>query len=75
MSKPPIAAKEIQISHNGTIFTIQVTLVEESTQVPPPSSQSVDTLKIVTVVTSAADGDNKGENMLMLMMKHDENMT
>ena len=35
MSKPPIVAKEIQISHNDTIFTIQVTLVEESTQVPP----------------------------------------
>ena len=27
MSKPPIVAKEIQISHNGMIFTIQVTLV------------------------------------------------
>ena len=32
MSRPPIVAKEIQISHNGTIFTIQVTLVGESTQ-------------------------------------------
>jgi hypothetical protein len=42
----------------------QVTLIEEGTQVPPPSPQLVDTLKIVTVVTSAADGDNKGENML-----------
>ena len=28
MSRPPVVAKEIQISHNGTIFTIQVTLVE-----------------------------------------------
>ena len=64
MSRSPIVAKEIKISHNSTIFTIQVTLVEESTQVPPPSPQLVDTLKIVTVVTSAADGDNKGENML-----------
>ena len=65
MSRPPIVAKEIRISHNGTIFTIQVTLFEESAQVPPPSPQLVDTLKIVTVVTSAADGDNKGENMLL----------
>ena len=64
MSRPPIVDKEIQISHNGTIFTIKVTLVEESIQVPPPSPQPVDTLKIVTVVTLAADGDNKGENML-----------
>ena len=32
MSRPPLVAKEIQISHNGTTFTIQVTLVEESTQ-------------------------------------------
>ena len=64
MSKPPIVAKEIQISYNGIIFTIQVTLFEESAQVPPTSPQPVDTLKIVTVVTSAADGDNKGENML-----------
>lgn len=42
----------------------QATLIEEGTQVPPPSPQPVDTLKIVNVVTSAADGDNKGENML-----------
>ncbi len=27
MSRPPIVAKEIQTRHNGTIFTIQVTLV------------------------------------------------
>ncbi len=47
MSKPPIVAKEIQICHNGIIFTIQVTLFEESAQVPPPSPQPVDTLKIV----------------------------
>jgi hypothetical protein len=52
MSRPPIVDKEIQISHNGTIFTIKVTLVEESIQVPPPSPQPVDTLKIVTVVSS-----------------------
>ena len=44
MSRPPIVAKEIQINHNGTIFTIQVTLVEESTQVRPSSPQPVDTL-------------------------------
>ena len=56
MSMPPIVAKEIKISHNSTIFTIQVTLVEESTQVPPPSPQLVDTLKIVTVVTSFLSG-------------------
>ena len=65
MSKPPIVAKEIQICHNGIIFTIQVTLIEAGTQVPPSSPQPVDTLKIVNVVTSAADGDNKGENMLL----------
>ena len=47
MSRPPIVAKEIQISYNGIIFTIQVTLVEESAQIPPPSPQPVDTLKIV----------------------------
>jgi hypothetical protein len=47
MSGPPIVDNEIQISHNDTVFTIQVTLVEESTQVPPPSTQPVDTLKIV----------------------------
>ena len=64
MSRPPKVAKEIQISHNGTIFTIQVKLFEESAQVPPPSPQPIDTLKIVTIVTSAADGDNKGKNML-----------
>ena len=29
MSRPPIVAKEIQIYHNGIIFTIQVPLVEE----------------------------------------------
>jgi hypothetical protein len=52
----------------------QVTLIEEGTQVPPPSPQPVDTLKIVTVITSAADGDNKGKICLMLM-KHNENMT
>jgi hypothetical protein len=52
----------------------QVTLIEEGTQVPPSSPQLVDTLKIVTVVTSAADGDNKGKICLMLM-KHNENMT
>ncbi|MGB8085795.1 MAG: hypothetical protein WCF07_05860, partial [Nitrososphaeraceae archaeon] len=56
MSRPPIVAKEIQISHNDTIFTNQVTLVGESTQVPPPSPQLVDTLKIVTVVTSFLSG-------------------
>ena len=74
MSRPPIVAKEIQISHNGTIFTIQVTLVEESTQVPPSSPQPVDTLKIVTVVTSAADVITKGKICLMLR-KHNENIT
>jgi hypothetical protein len=42
----------------------QVILIEEGIKVPPPSPQPVDTLKIVNVVTSAADGDNKGENML-----------
>ena len=42
----------------------QVKLIEEGTQVSPPSPQPVDTLKIVNVVTSAADADNKGENML-----------
>ena len=56
MSRPPTVAKEIQISHNDTIFTNQVTLVGESTQVPPPSPQLVDTLKIVTVVTSFLSG-------------------
>ena len=65
MSKPPIVAKDIQICHNGIIFTIQVTLVEEGSQVPPSSPQPVDTLKIVNVVTSAEDGDNKGKNMLL----------
>ena len=45
MSKPPIVAKEIQICHNGIIFTIQVTLFEESARIPPPSPQPVDTLK------------------------------
>jgi hypothetical protein len=69
MSKPPIVAKEIQISHNGTIFTIQVTLIEEGTQVPPPSPQPVEmsSLQQQTVIT-------KGKICLMLM-KHAENMT
>jgi hypothetical protein len=45
MSGPPIVDNEIQISHNDTVFTIQVTLVEDSST--STIHTPVDTLKIV----------------------------
>lgn len=57
--------KDVEISHQGLVFRLQIKLIAVGQQPPPPPpDQTIQELKITNVVTSGDDG-NAGSNMLV----------